>query len=159
MPGIQRYLAEIGARGGRKSRRTLDPETARQMVRVREARRAFRRFRVICFWSYDPAYRVTAEDIPWVAEQLMRQGNREAFRVGSRLLPRRVHSARVVALRSPEASEAPRPASITERLALLASLSTQTWLFSGQPLPSSARAQMPVTFRPLRDPRADTSPQ
>jgi len=150
MSKIQRYLAEIGGRGGRKSRRTLDPETARQMVRVREARRAFRRFRVRCFWSYDPAYRVTADDIPWVAEQLMRQGNREAFLIGARLLARRVVSARVVSLQSPEASEPPRPAGIPERLALLATLSTQSWLLTGQSLPSEARPNMRVAFRPLR---------
>jgi hypothetical protein len=41
---IREYLAEIGRRGGRASRRTLDPEQARAMVRVREARRAYRRF-------------------------------------------------------------------------------------------------------------------
>jgi hypothetical protein len=35
---IRSYLAEIGTTRGRKSRRTLDPETARQMVRVRGAR-------------------------------------------------------------------------------------------------------------------------
>ena len=43
MRAIRRYLAEIGARGGRKSRRVLDPETARAMVRAREARRIVRR--------------------------------------------------------------------------------------------------------------------
>lgn len=150
MSRVRRYLAEIGARGGRKSRRTLDPETARQMVRVREARRAFRRFRALCFWSYDPAYRVTSDDVPWVAEQLMRHGNREAFRVGSRLLARRVVSARVVALQSPEASEPPRPATVAERLALLATLSRQTWMLTGQPLPCEPRTQMRVTFRALR---------
>lgn len=85
MSGIKRYLAEIGARGGRKSRRSLDPETAREMVRVREARRAFRRFRTACFWSYDPDLQITAADVPWVAEQLMRHGNREAYLIGARL--------------------------------------------------------------------------
>jgi len=54
MKEVRKYLAEIGARGGRRSRRTLDPDTARAMVRVREARRAFRRFRTSCFWSYRP---------------------------------------------------------------------------------------------------------
>ena len=49
---IRSYLAEIGRRGGRKSRRTLDPETARAMVRVREARRAYRKYNATCFWSY-----------------------------------------------------------------------------------------------------------
>ena len=40
---IRDYLAEIGRRGGTKSRRTLDPETARRMVAIREGRRAARR--------------------------------------------------------------------------------------------------------------------
>jgi hypothetical protein len=85
MNEIRRYLAEIGARGGRKSRRTLDPETARAMVKVREARRAYRRFRTMCFWSYRPDLRIELDDVPWVAEQLMRHGNRDAWRVGARL--------------------------------------------------------------------------
>ena len=85
MSEISRYLATIGARGGRKSRRALDADTARAMVRVREARRAFRRFRPSCFWSYRPDLEITARDIPWVAEQLMKHGNREAWRIGARL--------------------------------------------------------------------------
>ena len=85
MKKLDRYLAEIGARGGRKSRRALDPETARTMVRVREARRAFRRFRSTCFWSYRPDLVISAADIQWVAEQLMKHGNREAWRIGAKL--------------------------------------------------------------------------
>jgi hypothetical protein len=42
MSELRRHLARIGAIGGRKSRRVLDPETARAMVRAREARRAIR---------------------------------------------------------------------------------------------------------------------
>jgi hypothetical protein len=55
------------------------------MVRVRDARRAFRRFYTTCFWSYRPDLVITAEDVPWVAEQLMKHGDREAWRVGARL--------------------------------------------------------------------------
>ena len=43
MRNLRRRLAEAGARGGRKSRRKLDPETAREMVRIRERRRAHTR--------------------------------------------------------------------------------------------------------------------
>jgi hypothetical protein len=82
---VTRYLATIGARGGRKSRRTLDPDTARAMVRVREARRAFRRFRVMCFWSYRPDLEIGAADVAWVAEQLMKHGNRAAWEAGAKL--------------------------------------------------------------------------
>jgi hypothetical protein len=55
------------------------------MVKVREARRAFARFRAQCFWSYRPDLRIGVAEVPWVAEQLMRHGNREAWRVGARL--------------------------------------------------------------------------
>jgi hypothetical protein len=112
MSKIRRYLAEIGARGGRKSRRKLDPETAREMVRVREAKRA--------------------------------------ERLAARAPAPRVVSARVVSLHSAEASEPPRLEGISERLALLATLSTQSWRLTGHPLPNEARASMRVTFRPLR---------
>jgi acyl-CoA reductase-like NAD-dependent aldehyde dehydrogenase len=40
---VSKYFAEIGRRGGIRSRRILDPETARRMVEIREARRIARR--------------------------------------------------------------------------------------------------------------------
>ena len=43
MESVRDYLAKIGRRGGIKSRRVLEPETARRMVAIREARRAARR--------------------------------------------------------------------------------------------------------------------
>jgi hypothetical protein len=55
------------------------------MVRVREARRAFRRFYSSCFWSYRPDLVIRADDVPWVAEQLRRHGNREAWRIAAKL--------------------------------------------------------------------------
>jgi len=85
MSSIRKYLATIGRRGGLKSRRTLDPATARGMANIREARRAFHRFHSSCFWSYRSDLEITRADVPWVAEQLMKHGNREAWRVGSRL--------------------------------------------------------------------------
>lgn len=85
MSAIRKYLADIGRRGGLKSRRTLDPETARAMVHVREARRAFRRFYTECFWSYRPDLVIGRDDVSWVADQLMRHGTREAWYTGARL--------------------------------------------------------------------------
>ena len=85
MASIREYLAQIGRRGGLKSRRALDPETAREMVRVREARRAYRRFRSTCFWSYRPDLEITGADVRWVGEQLMKHGNRDAWRIGAKL--------------------------------------------------------------------------
>ena len=84
-PAVRRYLSSIGRRGGQKSRRQLATETARDMVRLREARRAFRRFHARCFWSTDPDYRVTPNDIPWVAERVMTYGGREGWDMGARL--------------------------------------------------------------------------
>ena len=82
---VRVYLSAIGRRGGRKSRRRLDPDTARDMVRLREARRAFRRFHTQCFWFCDPDYRVILRDVPWVAEQVMKFGGREGWELGARL--------------------------------------------------------------------------
>ena len=82
---MKAYLAEIGRRGGRKSRRVLDPQTARAMVRVREARRMYRRFHTECFWSFDPDYRVGLSDVGWVAEQLRKHGGRDAWEAAGKL--------------------------------------------------------------------------
>jgi hypothetical protein len=84
---VRAYLAEIGRRGGRKSRRILPPETAREMVRVREARRAYRRFHARCFWSFNPDYVVGPGDVSWVARQLRKHGSSEAWEVARRLCP------------------------------------------------------------------------
>lgn len=82
---VRNYLSSIGRRGGLKSRRQLAPEAARGMVRLREARRAFRHFHTQCFWSTDAGYRVTPSDIPWVAERIMTYGGRQGWDVGARL--------------------------------------------------------------------------
>lgn len=79
MTRIRKYLAGIGRNGGLKSRRTLDPETARDMVRVREARRAFRKHYIECFWSYRPDLAIGRDDVAWVADQLRKHGGRDAW--------------------------------------------------------------------------------
>ncbi len=79
------YLREIGRKGGRKSRRVLSSADARAMVQLREARRAFRKFYALCFWSADPAMKIERGDIPWIAEQLRKYGNRETWLVAERL--------------------------------------------------------------------------
>jgi len=84
---VREYLARIGRRGGEKSRRTLDSETARSMVRIREARRAYRKFHAACFWSYPPDLEIGADEVGWVARTLMKHGNREAWEVAQRLCP------------------------------------------------------------------------
>jgi hypothetical protein len=82
---VRAYLAEIGRRGGKKSRRALSPDTARNMVRVREARRVYRKLHAKCFWSFDPDYRIGPSDIDWVVEQLRKHGGRNEWEIASRL--------------------------------------------------------------------------
>ena len=85
MASVRSYLAEIGRRGGTKSRRTLDPDTARDMVRVREARRAYRTYYASCFWSYRDDLVITRDDVAWVAEQLRKHGDRAAWLMAAKL--------------------------------------------------------------------------
>jgi hypothetical protein len=84
-PAVQKYLSTIGRRGGKKSKRSLSPGAARDMVRVREARRAYRQFHAQCFWSFDPNYRITSGDVPWVAERLRTHGGPLGYQLGVRL--------------------------------------------------------------------------
>lgn len=84
---VRAYLSKIGSSGGRKSRRHLESDAARAMVRLREARRAFRQFHTRCFWSTGPEFVVTTADIPWVAERLMTYGGRRGWEIGARLCP------------------------------------------------------------------------
>jgi hypothetical protein len=84
-PMIRKYMSEIGRRGGRISRRELSREDARRMVRVREARRAYRRFHAQCFWSCAPDLEIGAADVEWVGEGLMRHGGRVAWEVAAKL--------------------------------------------------------------------------
>jgi hypothetical protein len=57
------------------------------MVRVREARRAYRRFHAACFWSFDPDYRIGPPDVAWVAERLRKHGGRDAWDIATTLCP------------------------------------------------------------------------
>lgn len=84
-PTVRAYFAKIGSRGGRRSKRVLSSEQSRDMLKVREAKRAFTRFKALCFWSYDPDLKITLADVKWVAETLKKHGNREAWEVAQRL--------------------------------------------------------------------------
>ena len=82
---VSRYLATIGRRGGAKSRRTLSQEQARNMVRVREAMKAFRMFHTQCFWYLAKDMKVTIRDIPEIARGLRMNGGRKGFLLAERL--------------------------------------------------------------------------
>ena len=82
---VSAYLAQIGKRGGQKSRRCLSREDARNMVRVREARRAFREFHAQCFWFMPEDMVVTIKDIPEIVRGLRLNGGRRGFLLATKL--------------------------------------------------------------------------
>ena len=82
---IRSYLSSIGRKGGLKSRRRLSTEDARNMVRVREAKRAFRRFQAQCFWYMPEDMNITLADVPEIVRGLRQYGGREGFLLASRL--------------------------------------------------------------------------
>jgi hypothetical protein len=82
---VRAYLAAIGRKGGAKSRRRLPSETARDMVRVREARKIFREFHAQCFWFMRPDLRVTVDDIPELVRGLRQNGGRQGFMLAAKL--------------------------------------------------------------------------
>ena len=77
--------AEAGRLGGLRSRRQLSAESARAMVRVREARKLFRTNYITCFWWARPDLIIRAEDVAWVANGLRKHGGREAWRAAAAL--------------------------------------------------------------------------
>ena len=82
---ISKYLSEIGSKGGRKSKRKLDIQTARNMVKIREAKRAYKKYYSRCFWSYDPDLSITLNEVVWVGEQLLKNGGMELWELGNKL--------------------------------------------------------------------------
>jgi hypothetical protein len=82
---IHDYLRQIGRKGGLKSRRSLSSEDAREMVRVREAQRIFRKFYAQCFWFLREDMTVTRDTIPEIVRGLRQNGGREGYLLAERL--------------------------------------------------------------------------
>ena len=82
---IKDYLSRIGRKGGKKSTRILESGAAKSMVKVREAKKAFSKYYIECFWSFDPDLKITKDDVAWVANQLMKYGSMDCWKVGRRL--------------------------------------------------------------------------
>ncbi len=55
------------------------------MVRLREARRAFRRFHAQCFWFMREDMEITAADIPVIVRGLQENGGRQGFLLAAKL--------------------------------------------------------------------------
>ncbi len=64
----------------------LSKEQARSMVKIREARRAFKKYYAQCFWYNKPDLKISIEDVDWVSKQLMKNGGREAWKIGAKLI-------------------------------------------------------------------------
>jgi len=82
---IRDYLSSIGRKGGLKSRRRLSADDARDMVRIREAKRAFRLYRAQCFWYMPENLNITLADVPEIARGLRQNGGRQGFLLAERL--------------------------------------------------------------------------
>ncbi len=82
---VKQFMARIGSRGGKKSRRTLTKEQARRMVAVREAQKAFDRHRHEYFWYSPDGLLIEEEGVPFVIKGLMNEGNRAAFEKARRI--------------------------------------------------------------------------
>ena len=74
-----------GQQNEARSRRALSSADARDMVRVCEARRAFREFHAQCFWYLRPDLQVSLDDVPEIVRGLRRNGGRKGFLVAARL--------------------------------------------------------------------------
>jgi hypothetical protein len=79
------YLASIGRKGGTKSRRCLSSADAKNMVRLREARRAFRRFHSQCFWYMNEDMEITLVDVPEIVRGLRQHGGRQGYLLAAKL--------------------------------------------------------------------------
>ena len=77
--------APIGVQGSSRSHATLPSAAARDRVRVREARRAFRDYHAQCFWYLRPDMQVTPGDVPEIVRGLRRNGGRKGFLLAARL--------------------------------------------------------------------------
>lgn len=82
---VKKFMARIGSRGGKKSRRKLTPEQARRMVAVREAQKAYDRHRHEYFWYAKEGLTIKEEGVPFVIKGLMNEGNRAAFEKARRI--------------------------------------------------------------------------
>ena len=82
---VSEYLAAIGRKGGKKSRRSLSPLQARNMVRVREAQKAFRKYYAQCFWYMPAEMKVTLADVPEIVKGLRQNGGRRGYLLAAKL--------------------------------------------------------------------------
>ena len=79
------HLSEISRFGCRKSRWTLMRAPAPSMAAVQLARLAFHDYGQRYFRPYSPSLILPDESPAWVADQLMRSGDRSAWQTATRI--------------------------------------------------------------------------
>jgi hypothetical protein len=84
-PAVRSYISQTGHKGGLKSRRRLSAQAAHDMVRVREARRAFHAFHAQCFWYMREDAPITLADVPEIVRGLRQNGGRKGFLLAEKL--------------------------------------------------------------------------
>ncbi len=82
---MSEYFAVIGRKGGTRSRRSLSPDQAKNMVKVREARRAYKQYHAQCFWYMPEDAEITKTDIPEIVRGLKKNGGRQGFILAAKL--------------------------------------------------------------------------
>lgn len=82
---IRDYFATIGSKGGSKSRRKLSSDDAKDMIRIREARRAYRRYHTQCFWYMPADMQIKTSDIPEIVRGLRKDGGRQGYMLAAKL--------------------------------------------------------------------------
>jgi hypothetical protein len=53
--------------------------------RLELARKAFKDFYALCFWSADPDHQVVEADLPWIIRNLRQNGGHRGYRIVAEL--------------------------------------------------------------------------
>ena len=81
----QSHFTRIGPKAGSRIRRSRSSADDQDVVRVRDARRAFRDFYAQCFWYLRPDMQITLREVPQIVRGLRQNGGRQGFLVAERL--------------------------------------------------------------------------
>ena len=83
--GNRRKQAEINRCGGEQRKCAPSHEDAQEVVRIREARLAFRQYHAQCFWFMREDMQISATDIPEIAKGLRLHGGHRGMELAERL--------------------------------------------------------------------------
>jgi hypothetical protein len=64
-----------------------DADAEARQRRLELARKAYKDFHALCFWSYRPDAEILEDDIPWVVRGLRHNGGHKGYRIVTDLCP------------------------------------------------------------------------